>query len=61
MSAWRQQDLPSMGDGDEAGGSGERRTDRLVLAHLEISEVDRHARPLVHHLPCGLHGVDRLD
>ena len=49
-----------MGDGDETGGSGERRTDRLVLAHLEISEVDGHPRPLVHDLPGGLHGVDRL-
>ncbi len=49
-----------MGDGDEAGGPGERRADRLVLAHLEIAEVDRDACPLVDHLPGGLHGVDRL-
>ena len=51
MGGRRQQDLTGMGDGHEARGPGERRSDRLVLAHLEISEVDRDAGPLVDQLP----------
>ena len=49
-----------MGDGHEAGGPSQRRPDRLVVAHLQISEVDGDAGPLVDHVPGGLHGVDRL-
>ena len=47
MGGRRQQGLTGMGDGDEAGGPGERWPDRLVVAHLEIADVDRHACPLV--------------
>ena len=60
VSGGRQQHLTGMCDGHEARGPGEWRSDRLVLEHLEISEVDRDACPLVHHPPCGLHSVDRL-
>ena len=34
------EDLAGVGDGDETGGTGERRPDRLVVAHLEIADVD---------------------
>ena len=38
MGSRRQQNLARMGDGDQTGSTGERRPDRLLIAHLEITE-----------------------
>ena len=56
----RQENLAGMGDGDQPGGTGERRPDRLLVAHLEIAEVDRHPGSTVHHGPGRPNGLDRL-
>ena len=56
----RQENLAGMGDGHQTSGPGQRRPDRLVVADLEIAEVDSHPRSLVDDSPSGAHGVDRL-
>ena len=48
MSGRRQQDLSGIGDGDEPRRARERRAYRLVLAHLEIPDVDRDPDALAH-------------
>ena len=54
-SAW-----PGLATATRRAAPGEWRTDRLVVAHLEIADVDRHPDPIVDHRPCCPHGLDRL-
>ena len=56
----RQEDLSGMGDGDESGGTCQRRTDRFVVAHLEIADVDSDSRAVVHDRARCSHGTDRI-
>ena len=52
--------LSGMGDGDESGGTCQRRTDRFVVAHLEIADVDRDPCAVVHDRARRPHGTDRF-
>ena len=56
----RQQDLPGMRDRDQPSGTSERWADRLVVAHLQITKVDRDAEAFVHDRTRRSHGVDRV-
>ena len=56
----RQEDLSWVGSGDKPCGTGERRTDRFVVAQFEIADVDRDAGAVVHDRTCGPDGTDRI-
>jgi hypothetical protein len=60
MGGRRQEDLSGMADGDEAGSTCQRWTDRFVVAHLEIADVDRDPCAVVQDRARRSNGTDRL-